>query len=244
METRRLTAKKATIADIVSGQFVRKSGFESSYVLTKNSRKISRVRILGLVVDKFVSEDGNYATITLDDGTETMRAKAFINIKIFDSVVKGQLVDLFGKLREYEGEIYIMPEIIRQVDPNFETLRKLELKKISKEQEEKIKKLKELQKEATDLAELKILTKEFMSDEDVEAILESQSATEEGSLETSEAKNKILDLIEKLDAGQGADYQQILAQSALKENTVDITIQDLLESGVCFEPRPGKIKKL
>lgn len=244
MEPRRLTAKKATIADIVSGQFVRKSGFESSYVLTKNSRKISRVRILGLVVDKFVSEDGNYATITLDDGSETMRAKAFINIKIFDPVVKGQLVDLFGKLREYEGEIYIMPEIIRQVEPNFETLRKLELKKISKEQEEKIKKLKELQKEATDLAELKILTKEFMSDEDVEAILEGQSATEEGSLETSEAKNKILDLIEKLDAGQGADYQQILAQSALKENTVDITIQDLLESGVCFEPRPGKIKKL
>jgi hypothetical protein len=37
-------------------------------------------------------------------------------------------VDLIGKVREYNAEIYIMPEIVRKItDPNTELLRRLEL---------------------------------------------------------------------------------------------------------------------
>ncbi|MFQ6020869.1 MAG: OB-fold nucleic acid binding domain-containing protein, partial [Candidatus Aenigmatarchaeota archaeon] len=247
-EMKRLVAKKASVREIINGRFVKKSGFESSYVLTTLGRRLSRVRVLGLIVDKFISADEKYATLTLDDATETIRCKAFVNVKLFDGFTKGDLVDVFGKLREYQGEVYIMPEVIQKVNPNFETLRILELEKIMRDQKEKIRKVRELQKQTSDLNELKISIKKIMPEEDAEGILEAQemieNITEEKEIKSGETKTKILDLIDKLDNGQGADYQDILKKSGLSENDVDFAIQDLLESGVCFEPKPGKIKKI
>jgi len=248
MEVKRLTAKKASVEEIVKGKFIKKSGFESSYVLTNLGRKLSRIRTLGLIVDKFISPDERYATITLDDSTETIRCKVFINTKFLDGYGSGDLVDVFGKLREYNGEIYIMPEIISTVDANFETLRILELGKISKEQREKIKKIRELQKQTSDLAEIKAAVKGLMSLEDAEGILEAQemieNSVEEKVVSAGDVKNKILKLIDVLDKGEGADYQDILLKSGLPEKDIDISIQDLLESGLCYEPHPGKIKKI
>ncbi len=248
MEIKRITAKKASIGEMTNGMFVRKSGFESSYVLTNLGRRLSRIRTVGLIVDKFISPDERYATVTLDDSTDTIRCKAFVNIKIFDGLGHGDMVDAFGKIREYNGEVYIIPEILKKVHPNFETLRILELEKMLREQREKIKKVRELQKQASDIDELKTVAKQSMSLEDAEGILEAQeiieNITEEKVAGTAEIRSKILNLIEKLDRGEGADYQEILVKSGLSENDVDFSIQDLLESGVCFEPTPGKIKKL
>ena len=248
MEIKRITAKKASIGEIDSGTFVRKSGFESSYILTNLGRRLSRVNILGLIVDKFISPDERYSTITLDDSTDTIRCKTFVNIKIFDGFGEGDLVNVFGMIREYNGEIYVIPEIVKKLESNFETLRLLELEKIFREQREKIKKIREMQKQTSDLNELKTALKQFMGIEDAEGILEAQeiieSMTEEKVVSTAEIKSKVLNLIEKFDKGAGADYQEILTKSGLSENDVDFSIQDLLESGVCFEPTPGKIKKL
>jgi len=248
MEIKRLTAKKASISELMNGRFIKRSGFESSYVLTNLGRRLSRVRILGLIVDKFISPDERYATITLDDSTETIRCKSFINVKIFDGFGSGDLVDAFGKLREYNGEIYIMPEIIKKADSNFETLRLLELEVIFKEQREKIKKIRELQKQSSDLNELKVAIKEFMPLEDAEGILEAQeiieNVVEEKTVTVSEIKNKILNFIESSDKGNGVDYQDIISRSGFPEKDVDSAVQDLLETGICYEPKAGRIKKL
>ena len=248
MEVKRLIAKKASIGEIDNGTFVKKEGFVSSYVLTNLGRRLSRVRVLGLIVDKFISPDERYATLTLDDSTDTIRCKAFVNTKIFDGFGAGDLVDIFGKIREYNGEVYIIPEIIKKANPNLETLRILELEKIFRGQRKKIKKIKELQKQTSDLNELKTVVKQFMNLEDAEGILEAQKILEnladEKVANSAEIKSKILNLIEDLDKGKGADYQEILTKSGLPENDVDFAIQELLESGVCFEPTPGKIKKL
>jgi RPA family protein len=248
MEIKRITAKKASIGEVTSGNFVKKSGFESSYILTNLGRRLSRIRVMGLVVDKFTSPDDRYATVTLDDSTDTLRCKTFVNTKMFDGFGGGDLVDVFGKLREYNGEVYMVPEILKKVQPNFETLRLLELEKQIREQRDKIKKIRELQKQTSDANELKTVVKQFMSPEDAEGILEAQdvieNTTEEKVISSAEMKSKILNLIETLDKGQGADYQDILKKSGLPENDVDFSIQDLLESGVCYEPLAGKIKKL
>jgi DNA replicative helicase MCM subunit Mcm2 (Cdc46/Mcm family) len=71
-----------------------------------------------------------------------------------------------------------------------------------------------------------------------------ENIVEEKTVTSSEIKNQILKLIESLDKGEGADYQDILKKSGFSENEVDFAIQDLLESGVCFEPTPGRIRKL
>jgi uncharacterized protein len=248
MEIKRITAKKASIGEVTNGNFVKKSGFESSYVLTNLGRRLSRIRIFGLVVDKFTSPDDRYASVTLDDSTDTVRCKTFVNTKMFDGFGGGDIVDVFGKLREYNGEVYMVPEILKKVPPNFETLRLLELEKLMRDQRDKIKKIRELQKQTSDANELKAVVKQFMSIEDAEGILEAQDViedtVEEKVISSAEMKSKILNLIETLDKGQGADYQDILKKSGLPENDVDFSIQDLLESGVCYEPIAGKIKKL
>ena len=248
MEIKRLTAKKSSIKEIVTGKFVKKEGFESSYVLTNMGRRISRARVVGLIVDKFISPDERYATLTLDDSTDTIRCKAFVNIKIFDGYKKGDMIESFGKVREYNEEIYIMSEIIKDIDPNFETLRKLELEKIVREQKEKIKKVRQIQKQTSDLNEMKTLLGKKMAYDDLESIIEAEvmmeEATEEKTITTNEIKNQILKLIEQIDMGDGADYQEIIKKSKFSENEVDFAIQDLLESGVCYEPKPGLIKKL
>ncbi|MCD6221588.1 hypothetical protein J7K25_05475, partial [bacterium] len=96
------------------------------------------------VIDKFVSEDGNYATLTLDDTTDTISCKIFMNsnfsdnisrqnlidLETLENIEKGDLIDVIGKIREYNEERYIQPEIIVKIeDPNFEVLRKLEIEK-------------------------------------------------------------------------------------------------------------------
>lgn len=248
MEIKRLTAKKASIGEIIRGRFVKKSGFESSYVLTNLGRRLSRVRALGLIVDKFISPDEKYATVTLDDSTETIRCKVFINTKLFDGFGVGDMVDVFGKIREYNGETYVMPEIITSVDPNFETLRIAELEKIFKEQRDRIKKIRELQGQTSDVSEIKTAVKGVMPLEDAEGILEAQemieSNVEEKTATVSDVNGKVMKIIESLDKGDGVDYQDILIKSGMQEKEIDIAIQDLLESGVCYEPHPGRIKKI
>jgi RPA family protein len=248
VEIKRLTAKKASIKELNSGKYIKREGFQSSYVLTNQGRKLSRVRILALIVGKFISDDEKYAAITLDDSTDTIRCKAFVNTKIFDGFGPGDLVDVFGKLREYNSEIYIMSEILRKADPNLETLRILELEKIIRDQKEKIKKIQQFENQTTDINELKSLVKEHMKPEELKGILEAQEVNEsmmqEKTASASEIKTQILKLIDKLDKGKGADYQDIMKKSGLSENDVDLAIQDLLESGMCYEPTPGKIRKL
>lgn len=131
-EKRRLTAQKAAIAEIIRGKFVHMTGFESSYVQTAGGKRLTRVRVLGLIVDRFTSPDQKYATVTIDDGGETIRCKSFVNIKIFDGLTPGDLIEVFGKLREYGAEVYVTPELVRKVDANFETLRLLEFARANK----------------------------------------------------------------------------------------------------------------
>lgn len=125
----RQTAKKVRIKTLHTGEFVQQEGYNPNYVKTEEV-ELSRVRVLGTVIDKFISEDGNYGTITLDDTTDTIRCKVFKDLTILEDVEKGDLVDVIGKIREYNEERYIQPESIAKIeDPNFEVLRKLEIEK-------------------------------------------------------------------------------------------------------------------
>jgi len=249
VERKRLTAYKAGLTELASGQFVKKEGFQSSYVLTSLGRKLSRVRIMGLVVDKFISQDGNYATLTLDDGSETLRCKIFINTKLIEDITPGDLVDVIGKVREYQEEVYIAPEIVRKVNGNWETLRLLELKKTWKKQRELISKVQELQTQTSDVVELTALaSKAGLNPDEVQGIAEAKELNlvkEEAKVEaTSELRDKVLKLIESKDEGEGADYDILLKESGLAEEQLDAALTELLESGICYEPKAGKIKKL
>ena len=136
MDKKRLTAIKTKIAPVVNGKFVVQEGFNPNYVLT-DFGKLSRVRILATVVDKFISESGKMASLTLDDGTSTIRAKAFGGMTIFNSVEVGNIVDVIGRIKEYQGEVYLSPETTAVLDINHELLRELEIRNLHRELEDK-----------------------------------------------------------------------------------------------------------
>jgi len=81
------------------------------------------------VVRKFINEDESYGFLILDDGTETIRVKVWReDVELIEQFEEGDIVDVFGRVREFGEEIYIVPEIIVKVnDPNWEILRELEI---------------------------------------------------------------------------------------------------------------------
>jgi len=252
-EIKRVTAVKTDIASVKSGRFVRQTGFNPSYILTALGQRLSRVRILASVVDSFVSADSKYATITIDDNTDTIRVKSFQDISLLQSLNKGDMIDVIGKIREYNGEIYITPEIIYRVeDPNLLLLRRVELQKQEREQEKKKKIVLDYQNKTADIDELKkVVKRKFgISEDDVESIIASQDLSKRVDEEqvdeklNKDNKDKIIKLIEKIDSGNGCEYSTLISESGLDENTVEQIVNDLLNDGICFEPKPGIIKLL
>ncbi len=97
---KRQTAKKVKVASLTRGEWVKKEGMEPSFVVTPGGEQVSRARVMGTVVAKFVAEDENFASMTLDDFSDTIRAKAFKEVKPLDRAEVGDIVDLIGKVRE------------------------------------------------------------------------------------------------------------------------------------------------
>ncbi len=242
---KRMTAKKARIIDIAKGRYKPADGMIPGYVMTPFGMKVSRARIIATVVNKFVSEDKNFASVTLDDGTDTMRAKSFGSTKFFDNVNLGDSVDVIGKIRYYNDEVYMAPEIVIKItDPNFESLRRLELVKQYLDWKRK----KEIMSEALKKYEPgKVMeaVKGEMSEEDAESLLEflSAPAAEEKKDISEDAKKAVLNIITELDKGEGVAYAELMSKTGVDAETFDKVVNDLLEEGTCYEPRPGQLKK-
>ena len=208
MPMERMTAKKIRVADLTNGRWVKNEGLEPSFIVTPAGEQVSRARILGTVVSKFVSEDENFASITIDDSTDTIRAKTFKTVKPLDVIQIGDIVDLIGKVREYNAEIYVMPEIVRKImDPNTELLRRLEL----------IAKARKLQESGAP---------------QIVSAKEDRLAL----------KKKITEVIESEKAGVA--YSKVLEMVQAPETQIESVVNELLEEGICYEPTPGKIKKI
>jgi len=245
MSKLRQTAIRARISDITTGKFVRKEGLEPSYVLSELGQRISRAKLLGTVVDKFMSEDGNYSTITIDDDSDSIRIKAFReNVNLLKDIELGDLVMIIGKVREYAGENYIIPDIVKKVaNPNYECLHKLEILKELLKQRKVFDTIKKEKERFGDPEELKkYVEKEYrIKAEKVDSILELFSLEEE----TKEVDYKplVLETLEKLDKGDGVEFKKLLEETKLPDNVFEEVINDLLSSGICYEPKPGMLKK-
>lgn len=250
VETKRMTASKSALGSISGGSFIKQDGFDPSYVLTRSGQKLSRVRVLSTIVDRFVSEDNKYASATLDDGTGTIRAKAFKSVTPISDLSKGDIVDMIAKIRSYNEEVYLMPEAVYKItDPNMIILRKAEIVR----QEDEQKKMKELilenRKKTSDFEELKNLMKKKygISSEEVESAIISEEipkTTEEKEEDRNGEKDSIIKLLSKLDGGSGCDYQTLIKESRMAESSIEEIINELLSDGTCFEPRPGILKLL
>lgn len=208
----RQTAKKVRIKDIMQGKWVKKEGFDPSFIVTPYGEKVSRTRVMATVVNKFVNEDETFCSITIDDTTDTIRAKTFKTVAPLGDLKEGDLVDLIGKVREYNDEVYIIPEVVYKVaNPNMLFLRKLEL----------IKKLKDWKREG----------RIEVDEEDISKEVDSEKV-----------RNNILSLLEA--NPNGMSYDELMDQVGEKEEVIEPVINTLLSEGICYEPIPGKLKKI
>ncbi len=245
MENLRQTTIKARISDVVNSKFIKKEGLEPSYILTELGQKISRANLVGTIVDKFMSEDGNYSSITVDDDSDSIRVKAFKeDSNFFANLEIGDLVTVIGKVREYADENYIIPEIVKKItDPNYESLHRLEILKQLLKQKKYLENIKKDKDNFRNLEELKThMKKEYDIDGNtVDAVIESL-LTEEGIKE--DYKPLLLETLEKLDKGEGIEFKKLLEESKLPENIFEEAVNELLSDGTCYEPSPGVMKKV
>ena len=204
---KRHIAYKLRIGDILIGKpIVNEERFS---FLEFGDKKIVRINVLGNIVDRYESEGGDerrkYVFLTLDDGSGQIRLKIFgDDYEKFKHVVQGQTVVVIGVLRNWNNETYVSPEIIREMDPKYLLVRKLEIEKD------------------------KTINAKPVEKEQIVAI-----------------KDKILELIKNSEENNGIEVDEIIQKfHETPQTIINQEIQKLLEEGIVFEPRPGKIRWL
>jgi len=123
---KRQTACKLRVIDILNSKYVKSTGFIPNY-LQVLSQEVSRINIIGVVIEK--SEENDFRTIMIDDGTGRIPAKTFDNGKLLENVSIGDVVLLIGKPREFSSNKYVFVEMIKKIDPAWARVRKTELEK-------------------------------------------------------------------------------------------------------------------
>jgi len=211
MFMRRLTAYKLNIKDIADSVFHKRED-EPNYI-NLQELKISRVNLMGVMVHKFISDDGNYAAITLDDTTETIRCKFFASdskemIEKLRDIEEGEILDIVGRVREYNEEVYISPETLVNVDdPNSEIVRRLEI------------------------ARFKTMIEEIKKAEQEEPIVTPK--------EEAPPEDKLLKLIDK----GVKNFNDLMKESGFNEDLCKEALSILLNRGDIYEPKKGEYDK-
>ena len=113
--------------------YVKTEGVNPNY-LQINGQEISRVNIIGVVVQKSNTE--SYSEIIIDDGTGKISVRVFENNFLLKNVDVGEVVLVIGRPREYLEEKYLLVEIAKKIDPLWAKVRNLELKDLNLMKEE------------------------------------------------------------------------------------------------------------
>ncbi len=207
---KRETAYKLRIEDLLkSKQILDESGEGSNPKLQfveLGDKKILRVNIIANVIDKFESEsERRFASITLDDGSGQVRARLFgEDIQKFQDLVQGDTIVVIGLLRTFNEELYILPDLIRKIDPKYLLIRKLEIEKSF-----------------------------------------PRPLTQEQKQEVRALRDEIIEMIKNSESNEGIDKEEIIMK--LKDSRPDLInqeIQKLLEEGIIYEPKPGRVRYL
>jgi len=143
-----------------------------------------------------------YATLTVDDASGQFKLKAFgEDVGMFENVVQGDTLQIIGNVREWNGELYVIAEVVKKVDSRWLLVRKLEIQNARKD----------------------------------------LPVAEGGS---SELKNSIMDKIKAAEADGGIDRESLVMDIEASPEAIEIEVKKLLEEGLVYEPRPGRLRYL
>ncbi len=125
---KRFPAVKLFIRDVIHGKMKEES---STVLTTLTGEEVRRIRIIGVVVSTYESKKTKrFKSLTIDDFTGQIRVKAWgKECEKLDPFLEGDLVDVIGRPRFFNNELFCQIEEAKHVDINFEMYRRLELVK-------------------------------------------------------------------------------------------------------------------
>ena len=122
----RQVAFKVSVRDIINGEYVKQEGWNPNFIADIFNREISRVNIVGVVLSK--TEDLNFNSIMIDDGSGRISVRSFDETNPFKELDVGDVVLIIGRPRVFNNNKYIVAEIVRKINnKNALKLRSLEL---------------------------------------------------------------------------------------------------------------------
>jgi RPA family protein len=124
-QIKREVAAICMIDSLLNGRFVRTEGWNPSYFST-DLGDISRVNLIGVVVNK-----ENAGGALVDDGSGRILLRNFEG-DMFGELNLGDLILIIGRPRVYNEQKYILPEIVKKLDPKWGEHRKLQLELLRK----------------------------------------------------------------------------------------------------------------
>ncbi len=214
MLRQRNTAYKLWISQILSGGYI---STEDKNYLYLNGLQIFRVNIIGNIT--FLNSSEGYASALLDDGSGVIRLKTWQQgTQLLSSLNLGDLVIVIGRVKEYNGERYIAPDMVKKLDdPNWLLVRKLEL-----------------------LREYPISHKQ---DTEKPALFHEEKIEDSPLFRlTPSLRNKILEFIDS--ASDGAGIDDITASLKIGKKEAEAAIYELIKEGAVYEYKPGRLKLL
>ena len=198
---KRNVAYKLRIGDVLKGVPMMDEG--KFLFLELGDRKVVRVNLLANCVDKFVQEgEKSFASLTVDDASGQLKLKVFgEDIERVKEIMQGDTLQVIGNMREWNGEIYMIPEVVKKVDARWLLVRKLEIQNARK---------------------------------DIEVETKGDNSL----------KNQILDKIKGAEGDGGIDREVLVMDIEAAPDAIEGEVKSLLEEGLVYEPRPGRLRYL
>ncbi|MFC1691563.1 hypothetical protein ACFL0W_05280 [Nanoarchaeota archaeon] len=236
---KRQTAVKARIKDLLHGEYIVKDGWQPNVLRLKNNQELSRVNLMGIIVDKGANEE---KTAVLDDGDNQIMIRVLDEGNPLENSNMGDVSVVIGRPRLFNNEIYIMPEIVRKIDSTkWMEIRKIELNKLfgSIVYTEK-----DLKKTVENKQQINISENTVEKEKVISEIISDQEIVKEESLVIKEENSaeRIIKIIKDLDTGDGVDIDYLLEK--YNKDDGEKIISDLMKSGDIFEIKAGKVKVL
>ncbi len=202
-QRKRNVAYKLRIGDIMKGVPMMDEG--KFIFLELGDKKVVRINILANCVDKFIQEgEKQFASLTVDDASGQLKLKSFgEDIEPLKEIMQGDTVQIIGNVREWNGEIYVIPEVVKKVDVRWLLVRKLEIQNARKD------------------------------------MPESKQSSGNSSL-----KDGIMEKIKAAESDGGIDTDSIIMDTEASPDAINVEIKKLLEEGLIYEPRPGRLRYL
>jgi hypothetical protein len=200
---KRNVAYKLRIGDILKARPVMSEDENRRMLFVElGDKKISRVNVIANLIEKYISDNAEkkYASLTIDDASGQIKLKAFGDeVEKLKNFSQGDTLQIIGMVREYNNELYIIPEVVKGVDTKWLLVRKLEIQKSRKD------------------------------------IPISNNAP---------LREVLLDKIRSAESDGGIEIDNIIMNTEASPEIINQEIKKLLEEGLIYEPRPGKLRYL